>query len=845
MTMMSKIAFPLLLLLVGGCYAFLPTTVHLQRSCVATKWKTCRSMTKGFDTTYVMMNKQRIGSTAPPPAGTETPSLGPNAPSTWDETTTPFTVVRYYARDDVTDEEIKSQLHLKGITSLEILKRKAFSLVDLLKEDTDGGELIQNVNAAMLRTQMRPTEILGGKLVFDRTCITEKLLRLYAPTAVSVVPISRAFEPDRMPNFTLVMGPSGSGKTMFALEHLPSNVFPEAKSPQEIFRVHLTARTLLKETEGELDLAALLVNHVEGQVAVLLRGYVTQVVPPIHLFLFVVIDEAGSTGYKSYFDTADKIKNLVNALHNMEKYKFVKGVHVTVTGTGLETSTDGIDPNVETIKFRMQPWSQSNFHALLTNLKRSDEATIKGIVMRYPILQSLTTNARCAYFLADSMPDLTSRSQYQWPVYVDASIVNVAQRYIASNGLSHLTQIRNGNFIVAQETFRALDEAMRQPNVAFFPNFDHIQDATFRSVTQSLLDINVEIGNGVAELVGKSKFSVSVTPAITVVLAEILCEKVRIRWNWNELETTAALGEWKRMITEMKASEFSSANGITYLRSPVPDSRAKVRFTLPLVGESTVLLNGRAAPYADLMAPFRLVQAKFSVNTQEDLHMNFEEEMDKMGLTIDPESRLQQAITSVLSIMWPRSRSSVSDDYRIGSTALNGTNVDNVRCEHYPFQTLLPGYTPVPKKASFVLDKEQLYVLPDKKDSEATALIGEKPIKVLEEFTEGRPVTTVFVTNANSFVLEKKVKPAAEGELHAANKENGDAEEKNPDVKKIPQAKKKQLDSNGEQPDGKEDEPPVTIGKLDVDWRGILKKPLPGYLVGNLRENVDVRFLFY
>jgi hypothetical protein len=66
----------------------------------------------------------------------------------------------------------------------------------------------------------------------------------------------------------------------------------------------------------------------------------------------------------------------VTALKTAEGFEFTKGVHLTITGTALETSTQTIHSYIETVKFRMLPWTRDNFYALLANLKRSDEAEI-------------------------------------------------------------------------------------------------------------------------------------------------------------------------------------------------------------------------------------------------------------------------------------------------------------------------------------------------------------------------------------------------------------------------------------------------------------------------------------
>jgi hypothetical protein len=238
---------------------------------------------------------------------------------------------------------------------------------------------------------------------------------------------------------------------------------------------------------------------------------------------------------------------------------------------------------------------------------------VRGIVERFPILilEYLTTNARGAFFLVETMPVFTLVIKERWADYVAASVANVTRRYVASNGLGDLKLLENGKFIVAQEVFKTLNEALDHPFVPRFPTFDHIKIGLLRSVTQRLLDINVEErADGFAFISEERMFSVSITPAISIVLAEFLCENPPICWSWQGLEAFLALAEWKSMITHMEASEFTSSCGIRNLWSPIPDE-TEARFSLPLVGKTTVLVNGPATPYAVVMAPFRLVQTKF------------------------------------------------------------------------------------------------------------------------------------------------------------------------------------------------------------------------------------------
>jgi hypothetical protein len=732
----------------------------------------------------------------PPTKRTKMDPTAPTAPDEWTDQTSPFTVVRHYRQGHVTDEQIDAFLQKNGIDSLPKLEEDVALLGSIIKRRTSN-ELNKMITAALNRSKQRPTEVLKGQLEMDETCIDRSVLNLFASEAVSV---DQSWVPKRVryPKVTLVMGPSGSGKTMFCIQELPLRVFRQGFTMENIFRVHVTMATLfgIYDDDDLLDLPASLVNYVHAKVAKRLSEfYVTGTgVPPIKLFLFVAIDEAGRAEYKPYLDEAAKISAFVTALEAMKDYKFTLGVHVTITGTALETSTKTIPSKVDVVKFRMRPWSQVNFCALLAILKRKDKNEVKAMVERFPILSNLTTNARCAYFLAESIPFLWSWSEEHWADHIQGSIATVANYYVTSNGLQSLRGLED-RFAVAKGIFKASNMAMAEPCVARFPEFDHIQDAGLRPITQSLLDVNVEILNGEAQFMNDDdKYSVSMTPAITIVLAELLCQKARIRWDWQGCQNNAAaLGEWKRMITEMDASDLTSKCGIIYMRSDVVQDAS--RFTLPLVGRSTVLLNGPTALYADVMAPFRLVQVKYSVDNEQGLMFDFDEAMGNMGLTTSRAHRLKQAVTSVLYVMWQERMMIGCDNSDSGFKRLDC--YEGTRCEHYPFETLLTGYVPVQKTANFAINWNA-YVLPDDGNVEATNLINKKRITILEPFSAELPVTAVFVTNVKSFELAQKGRSS-----------------------------------------------PYTIERHHVDWQGVLKRPLPAYLVKTLRKNVDVRFLFY
>jgi hypothetical protein len=709
---------------------------------------------------------------------------------TWDENTTPFDLVRYFADDSTTDEQIKEVLEKYFVTTLQQLEEEVWEFIALLRKDAslDFNEAILDA----LNTR-KAEEVLGGILIYDSTCIAAKSLARYAPQAVSVEPVRLS---SRVPNYSLITGSSGSGKTMFALRRLPQLIQLGDMGRKDGLRIHVNAGTLIQDSSSAtINLPALVVAFVENLICSRLSTPPDN--PSLNLYLHVTIDEAEGEIYKRYFDHGSKIEDIANALKEMTRYNFKLGVHVSVVGAVLETATQDIVSSRDSVTFRMQPWTVKNFNALVLISERDeDEESVIEMVSRFPILQDLATNARCAYFLIESLPILTSYKPKKWVKLVDVAVSDVARCYIASKELASLTSEAQ-KLQVARATWKALDDAMRQPEVAAFPRFLDIQDESLRHVAQSLLDIPVEIRAGEHHILGRSKYSVSMTPAIAIILAELLNSNVS--WDSEGVAFTAALGEWKKIVTETQELSLSNLYGIAYLRSPFPADTARWKFSnsveyfnVPVVSSSTVLVNCRAAEYADLIAPYRLLQVKHTRNSANEQRVDLEAELNQLGLTASPEFRLQQAITSVLYLMWPNQHLRAADVVTTDEFERLPFTKEEQR-EHYPYQSLLSGSATMHKEIEFSMKGDEIV----QTCTEYEIPLRGRPINVLEEFSSSHPVTAVFVTNSRNFVLTQE---------------------------------------------GKGD---VTITRDHVDWHGVLKEPLPHHLVSTLRMHVDMRFMFY
>ncbi len=87
---------------------------------------------------------------------------------TWFWDTPPFVVVRHFARDEVTDDEIKKLLRTYRIRTLEDLKRQMYkmNLESVLKEET-AEQFLDTVVALSKKVKETAESIFRGEVVYD------------------------------------------------------------------------------------------------------------------------------------------------------------------------------------------------------------------------------------------------------------------------------------------------------------------------------------------------------------------------------------------------------------------------------------------------------------------------------------------------------------------------------------------------------------------------------------------------------------------------------------------------------------------------------------------------------
>ncbi len=333
---------------------------------------------------------------------------------------------------------------------------------------------------------------------------------------------------------------------------------------------------------------------------------------------------------------------------------------------------------------------------------------------------------------------------------------------------------------------KTVDKASKNPNHAFIPKFEALETDELRSIASCLIGVNVETKKGKETFMKDKTLSVSMSPAVAIVLANLLNAEAISARGWQKFESTITLCEWKWMVAHSTTIPSSVNRTILELRAPVPMKRHQgtkrgFDINVPVVNRFTVVLNGPRAPYADVIAPFRLVQAKFSEKVDDQpKDLDLLHELGKMGLTTNSEWRLQQALTSVFHTMWE------SEEEVASATEDRLDCSPDVMNAYYPYSSLLVRW--IHEKhpeinLNFVIRSDSVTMIEQE----------ERQVKVLKDLDP--PITAVFATNCKEFVLEGS-------KIH--------------------------------------------IGPSDVDWEGNLtpEKKLPPHVLRCLRKNVLIRFIF-
>ncbi len=493
----------------------------------------------------------------------------------WDERTHPFVIIRYFARDNVTDTQIASILSEHSIRTLDDLWGNGEPVLAVLREQAFGS-FCYAVNMALEMNMKTLDEALGGQLIYDESCIEPNALK-YSPRALSV---NSLWVPARGNKFTLVVGPSGSGKTYFALNWLKEHVYKEisvqANASLTVHFKAITAYDLMREKglatfpDAVASLVELKINEKLSTIS--WKDYNRK---RLDLYLHVMIDDAGGDKFREFFRDSHDLSRIIDAVEHQMAFKFEKRVRLTLIGTCLETVLSYCSGSiiVKCTKYYLQPLTAQGFRGLtFDTIKYPNQEAVLESIERHPMLMSLTSNVRCASYLLNFMKDQSFRQLADTEDFLNVAINRVAGSFIAASELKNVNAPAD-RVAVAKSVLTAVEKASKDPGRLCFPKFEELETETLRSAATCILDVNVELESHSPKLVMEDSPSISISPALALILFILANEKARSSsWDWKVFEKTRALSDWQRTIT--RASGISPKLPFP---DPAPDVNAKAQ----------------------------------------------------------------------------------------------------------------------------------------------------------------------------------------------------------------------------------------------------------------------------
>ena len=265
----------------------------------------------------------------------------------------------------------------------------------------------------------------------------------------------------------------------------------------------------------------------------------------------------------------------------------------------------------------------------------------------------MITNARSAWYLLQAVKvfikvdektwssetDLNDRIRQQIFDFAPAIVQNVVSLYVLSNGIKDLNETQQRR--VAAYIFVTIEKTRNKEII--IPTFNDLEIKE-QSVAFSLISMNVErYSNGVKSIVETEERSISVTPAITIILFWMCGISIKIISDWKIQEVISALYEFRRHLRCLVSNRCRDGDNlfqkelmllrIVELQRRAPEQKATKMFFIPYVDKWTVWVNRGLAPFADVVAPFTFYQCKYSQIRSPTI--NLINELEKCGLIMD------------------------------------------------------------------------------------------------------------------------------------------------------------------------------------------------------------------
>jgi hypothetical protein len=352
---------------------------------------------------------------------------------------------------------------------------------------------------------------------------------------------------NRTDKIAFVLGPSGVGKTVCALKQVSTYgwTFGKAFYTTLYAKISQLNRFHWKGKGADRNLLAWVQDRLETTDK--LQGLYKKGMK-LHMNVAVVLDEAGSEDLHKFFEDKDKIYSIYRLFGQIvhPEFKF----RLIVCGTGLTAQDLSSGKDVGLI--RLGSWSQEDLADVAkAKFPDLDREAIEAIY-RQPILCSLTTNARSAWFLLKAVSNdifLEKKAiKYSvrdgWDKRLEvglASIVDyVVDNYTGMNGINDLDP--RGRRLVVAWVFYAVEQAKIRSGEEepFVPTFENL-DPGYVRIANAMIHLNVENRSGKVQRIDGDQPSIFLSAALTIILLRVLNAPATAAGSLSELERVAAV----------------------------------------------------------------------------------------------------------------------------------------------------------------------------------------------------------------------------------------------------------------------------------------------------------------
>ena len=438
----------------------------------------------------------------------------------------------------------------------------------------------------------------------------------------------------------LVMGPSGSGKTFISVKEVATHGVAELGHSKQVTlyvqpnRIYAGAEESLKNGLLMARIQEWLTDQFGYDPNHKLKMHVTIVLDQIYM--------------DDHFDNEGKF---LITLFDEHMVKFADSVRLVACGallTGKHLVT-----NFDCYKIHLNKWSREDVAVVLARRLDKNPNHVLNAIFDHSVLAALTTNARAARYVLDQVilvdTRLTSSKDKQGKLSnilrtaVPLLLETVVANYAAMNGLQGLNTVYRRH--VAAFVFGAVEDANDRSRLRS-PDFEGMHPSV-ATAAWSLLNHNIEYSSVKKQkprLVRLNERPILISPAIAVVLFTMLGGTATILPAGKAQDQIAALHAFRQEVLKIlqrfrsnpekslamfQLDKELEALELVHVRERV---RSPTSFIVPRMAKSAIWINGENAPFADVIAPYKLIQCKPTSIVGKTERVDLSYDLGKCGL---------------------------------------------------------------------------------------------------------------------------------------------------------------------------------------------------------------------